>query len=206
MTIVLSNLLLDLAMRFPLRSCVAQVFLPASEMGPRGIEELQRQTVNLLSFQKTPQKVFGTQLAFNVLSRLPGKHASEINALEARVRRQLRQYLGDRAPLPALRFCQAPVFYSLAFSVYVEFGQPIAANAVAAALNSKNIAVRKHSEVAPNQVEAAGSGQILVDAISVDPGHPTGCWIWAAVDDIHLAAENAVDIAENCLPRSPLKQ
>lgn len=54
--IVLSALLSRLATRFALRSAVAQVFFPVSEIGPRGIEELQKQTVNLLSFQKIPER------------------------------------------------------------------------------------------------------------------------------------------------------
>ena len=39
--IIISSLLLRLAGRFPLRTAVAQVFEPVSEIGPRAIEELQ---------------------------------------------------------------------------------------------------------------------------------------------------------------------
>lgn len=70
-TIVISTLLLRLAARFPLKSAVANIFTSVSEIGSHGIEELQKQTVSLLSFQKIPRKVFGAQLAFNLLSR-PG--------------------------------------------------------------------------------------------------------------------------------------
>ena len=55
--------------------------------------------------------------------------------------------------------------------------------------------VHPRGEVAPNQVEAAGSGEIHLDALTSDPDRPGGFWIWAAVDNIRLAAENAVDIA-----------
>jgi aspartate-semialdehyde dehydrogenase len=197
--IVISALLLRLAEQFQLKRCVAQVYFPASEMGPRAIEELQKQTVSLLSFQKIPQKVFGAQLAFNMLSRLPGKHGSEFCAVETRIRRQLREYLGDRVPAPALRFFQVAVFYSLAFSIFVELGQAATAEAVTAALAGEHITVRRRSEAAPSQVEAAGSGEILLDAVTIDADHPAVCWVWAAVDNIRLAAENAVDIAESCL-------
>jgi len=40
--IVISSLLLRLAAHFPIRTAVAQVLSPASEIGPRGIEELQK--------------------------------------------------------------------------------------------------------------------------------------------------------------------
>jgi len=199
-TIVLSKLLLRLARRFTVKNCVAQVYLPASEMGPGAIEELQKQTVNLLSFQKIPQRIFGAQLAFNLLSRLPGKHAAEISAVESRIRRELRQYLAAHLPPPALQFYHVAVFYSLAFSVFVELEEKYTAEAVGAALAGERVTIRRRSEAAPTQVEAAGAEGILLDAITSDPDRPNGFWIWAAVDNIRLAAENAVEIAETLLP------
>jgi hypothetical protein len=47
-----------------------------------------------------------------------------------------------------------------------------------------------------------GQSGILLDAISIDGGHPAGLWIWAAVDDLRLAAENAVEIAESLIGRT----
>lgn len=207
--IVISTLLLRLAARFPLKGAVAQVFVPASEIGPQAIEELQKQTVNLLSFHKIPESIFGTQLAFNLLPRLGrGRRrgtrragAGELSELENRVRKQLRDYLADRVPQPAVRLCQAPVFHSLAFSLYVETLQPATPEALGAALAGDRLRLRRPSEQAPSQVEASGSSDILVDAITSDPAHPGGIWIWAAVDNLRLAAVNAVEIAEGLSAR-----
>ncbi len=195
-TIVISTLLLRIAARFVLKSAVAQVFSPASDIGTRAIEELQKQTINLLSFQKIPRGVFGAQMAFNLLPRLGRTNRDGLNKLENHIRNQLRHYLGGRAPLPALRFFQVPVFYSLAVSLYVEMDQPIAPEKLGQALTGGRIRVRRFSEPAPSQVEATGTGDILVDAIAPDAGHAAGIWIWAAVDNLRLAAENAVEIAE----------
>lgn len=199
--IVLSGLLLRLGERFNPRNAVALVFSPASEMGTRGIEELQKQSVNLLSFQKVPRNVFGAQLAFNLLAQLGGKHAAELAEVENQLRRQLRQYLANRLPVPALRVFQVPVFYSLAVSLYVETDEPQVPAALAAALAGGHIHVRRPSEPSPSQVEAADSSDILVDMIAADPDHPTGIWIWAAADNIRLAAVNAVEIAEGVRDR-----
>ena len=201
-TIVISSLLLPLAELVPLKGAVAQAFMPASEIGPRAIEELQRQTVNLLSFQKTPQAVFGAQIAFNLLPRIGRATRGSLQHLEDRLRRQLRQYLGDRAPLPALRLLQAPVFYSVALSLYVETSHPVAAEKLRQVLAGERVQVRRSAEQAPSQVEVTGSSSILLDAISVDGGHPAGVWIWAAVDSLRLAAENAVEIAESLIKGS----
>jgi aspartate-semialdehyde dehydrogenase len=199
---VISSLLLRMAARFPLKSAVAQIFVSASESGSRGVEELQRQTVNILSFQKAPDKVFGAQLAFNVLSRLGRSARGELSALEAQVRQQLRAYLGDRVPLPALRLIQVPVFHSLGVSMYVETAEPVTAEGAAAALAGERVKVRPPNLDAPTHVEAAGSSDVLVDRISSDPEHPNGLWLWAVADNLHLAATNAVELAASLRERA----
>ncbi len=202
--ILISGILLRLGAHFRVERAVAQVFLPVSEIGPRAIEELQRQTVNLLSFQKIPQAVFGAQLAFNLLPRLGRSRRNDgavplcgIADLENRLRRHLREYLSSRVPIPALCIFQTPVFYSLAVSLYVETADEVACEAMGRALDGEPIHVRRVSQRAPSQVEATGSPNILVDAISPDADHPHGVWIWAVADNLRLAAVNAVEIAES---------
>jgi aspartate-semialdehyde dehydrogenase len=198
-TIVISSLLLPLSEIVPLKGAVAHVFMPASEIGPRAIEELQRQTINLLSFQKAPQAVFGAQIAFNMLPRIGRSTQPSLQQREERIRTQLRLYLRDRAPLPALRLLQAPVFYSLALSLYVETAHSVAGEKLRQALAGKRVRMRRFSEPAPSQVEVTGSSSILLDAITADGEHPAGVWIWATVDNLRLAAENAVEIAESLI-------
>jgi aspartate-semialdehyde dehydrogenase len=199
--IVISTLLLRLAAHFPLKSAVAQLFVSASEIGARGIEELQRQTLNLLSFQKIPRQVFGAQLAFNLLSRLGRIGENHLTGLEHCLRHQLRQYLASRVPVPALRLFQSPVFYSLGLSLYVETGSPVPPEQAGAALQGDPVRVRRWSQEAPSQVEVAGSSDILVDGIAGDTEQPTGLWIWAVADNLRLAAVNATEIAETLRSR-----
>jgi len=200
--IVLSSLLLRMGARFPIERAVAQVFCSASESGSRGIEELQKQTVSLLSFQKIPRQVFGAQLAFNLLSRPAHAGSGGVAELEARLCRQLQNYLGNRVPPPALRLFQAPVFYSLAVSLYVETAEPVAPEAAAAAVAGEHVRVRKPHQDAPTQVEVTGSSDILVDSISSDSAHPNGLWLWAVADNLRLAATNAVDLAASLRARA----
>ncbi len=201
-TIVLSALLLRLASKAEITAAVAQVLSPASHLGPRGIEELQRQTVNLLSFQKIPRAVFGSQLAFNLLPRLLSPGSETLGNLEKRVRGELSRTLAGRSPLPALRLLQSPVFYSMGVSLYVETAQPLAPAKAAQALGGKPIRVSRASEQPPSQVEVTGSADILVDSIGADATRPNGLWIWAAADNLRLAAANAVDLVEKLLPRA----
>jgi aspartate-semialdehyde dehydrogenase len=194
--ILISTLLLRLANRFKLERAVAQVFEPVSEIGPRAIEELQKQAINLLTFQKIPREVFGNQLAFNLLPRIGRAGGTALNDIEKRLRQQLGEYLANRVPVPALRLFHVPVFYSLALSLYVETPQPESPDAIAKALEGNHVNIRGRSQPAPSQVEATGSRDILVDTITSDPEHPTGIWLWAVADNMRLAAVNAVEIAE----------
>ena len=193
--IAISALMLRLAARFPLTNAVAQVFCSASEFTSRGVEELQRQTVNILSFQKVPDEIFGAQLAFNLLSRLGKSGKGEMTTLEDRLHRQLHTYLGGRVPVPALRLLTVPTFYSVGVSLYVETAEPVTTEASTAALTGERIKVRKASLDAPTPVEVTGSSDILVDSISHDAEHPNGLWLWAVADNLHLAATNAVELA-----------
>ncbi|HEX5413497.1 MAG TPA: Asd/ArgC dimerization domain-containing protein [Terriglobia bacterium] len=194
-TLVTSVLLLRLAARFRLRTAVAQIFSPASEIGPRAIDELQKQTVNLLSFQKVPREAFGAQIAFNLLPRL-GTGLEKADGVESRVRNELTAYLGGHAPVPAIRLIQVPVFYSTAVSLYVETQERVPPSDLVAALDGAPVVIRRASDRAPSQADAAGSSEILVDAIQPDAAHPEGLWLWAVADNMRIAALNAVLIAE----------
>jgi aspartate-semialdehyde dehydrogenase len=200
--IVIGALLLRLAARFPIQSVVAQVFLSASESGSRGIEELQKQTVNLLSFQKIPRQVFGAQLAFNLLSRLGSAGTGEMAALGARLRRELHEYLGERVPPPALRVFQVPVFFSVGVSLYIETAAVIAPEAAAAALAGERVRVRRTGQEPLTPVDVTGSSDILVDTLAGDAAHPTGLWLWALADNFRLAATNAVELAASLRERA----
>lgn len=200
--IVVASLLARTTARFPLTRAVGLVLNPASEIGPAAIAELQLQAVNLLSFHKIPQAVFGSQMAFNVLPRLgksrrgTGHYHDELTGLDGRIRGELRRCLGGRAPMPALRLIQVSVFHSLVASLYLESESPAAPEAVERALAGSQFEVRRFSDQAPSPVESTEAAKILVDAISIDPDHPNGIWIWATADNMRLAATNAVEIAE----------
>lgn len=202
--IVLSGLLMRLAARIPLEAAVAQVFVPASEIGPQGVDELQRQTSSLLTFQKLPEVVFGRQLAFNLLPRLGhGKQkGGALAQIETRIHQQLTGFLaaqggsGHEIPSPALRLVQAPVFHSVAVSLYVETEAPASVEEMESALAQERMKVTRLREPAPTQVDVSGSDDILIDAVQRDASHKNGAWIWAVADNLRLAAVNAVEIAE----------
>jgi aspartate-semialdehyde dehydrogenase len=194
-TILLGAILLPLSSRFTVRSAVANLFVPASSLGARGVEELQNQTIKLLSFQKFPKAVFDAQLAFNMLPRLGDEAQPKLAAAQARIQQELERLLGEDAPAPAIRVLPSPVFHSMVLSLYVEFEEPAALPELTKALAQPRVEIREWPDPGASPVEASGTNNILVDDPVADAAHETGVWIWAAVDDIQLAADNVLDIA-----------
>jgi aspartate-semialdehyde dehydrogenase len=54
----------------------------------------------------------------------------------------------------------------------------------------------------PSNVNAAGQGEILV-SVGRDANHENGYWIWAASDNLRVAATNAVETAESMFGSRP---
>src|ERR1700733_8785817 len=89
------------------------VFLqPVSERGQEAIEELEKQTVSLLSFQPIGKTVYDAQVAFNVMDRYGEASAERLGATRESIARDIANYLGSRTHVPAMQLLQAPVFHS----------------------------------------------------------------------------------------------
>jgi aspartate-semialdehyde dehydrogenase len=192
--LTLALLLLRARKAGPIRRAVATVFEPVSEQGRRGMDELHEQTVNLLSFQQMPTAVFDSQVAFNMIGRYGPAAAQSLEAIERRISGHLAALLGGHAPLPALMLLEAPVFHAHTFSVYIELEQNIPASDFAKALKGEHVQIATAPDDAPSNVNVAGKDEVLV-AVRRDPAHENGIWIWAAVDNLRLAAITAVDCA-----------
>ncbi|HMD70518.1 MAG TPA: Asd/ArgC dimerization domain-containing protein [Bryobacteraceae bacterium] len=188
----------------PLRRAVVQIFAPASEQGKAGVEELQQQTISLLSFKPLPHAVFDTQLSFNMLAGYGEAAPAPLEDTELRIERHLATLLdlpgeGRGAPLPSLRVIQAPVFHGYTFGIWAEFENSPDLEAVAAGLAAANIEVRSGEFEPPTNVGQAGQSGIAVGAIAPDRNHADALWLWMAADNYRLAAEGAVAVARQLL-------
>jgi aspartate-semialdehyde dehydrogenase len=183
----------------PIRRSVVHVFEPASERGQRGLDELQQQTVGVLSFQKLKTDVFDTQLAFNMLARYGEEALEPLESIEQRVEKHLASLLTGwpGVPMPSLRVIQAPVFHGHSISAWVEFEENPGADALAKVLSESGLDVR--ADEPPSNVGMAGQSGLSVGAIVVDHNQPRASWFWLASDNLRLAAENAVAVAKETL-------
>lgn len=198
--IALALLLRRLHANDPIRQSVIQIFAPASEHGAPGVQELQQQTVSLLSFKSLPKAVFDTQLSFNLLARYGEAAPVSLEESEMRIERHLASLLalpgdGEGAPMPSLHLIQAPVFHGYSFSAWVEFMDAPDMEMLESSLSIDSIEVRGGDFEPPSNVGQAGQGGIAVGAITPDRNNPEAAWLWFVADNVRLAAENAVAVA-----------
>ncbi|MFI5106326.1 MAG: Asd/ArgC dimerization domain-containing protein, partial [Terriglobales bacterium] len=102
--------------------------------------------------------------------------------------------LGEPASLPALTLVQAPVFHAHTFSIYLELAGNVSAGDLARSLSGEHVQIGHTAEDSPSNVNVAGKDEIMV-AVRRDSVHENGVWLWAAVDNLRLAALTAADCA-----------
>jgi aspartate-semialdehyde dehydrogenase len=174
-------------------------FQPVSERGQAGIEELESQAVNLLSLKPIAKELYGEQVAFNFLGGYGEAGQETLAGVRAEICAAVKEYLNERAPMPAIQLVQAPVFHGYAFSAFVDFAGAPRLEALQAALESAGVRVAANDADAPSNVSVAGESQIVLGRLEAAPGTSTSCWLWGAADNLRLAAANAVSIAETLL-------
>jgi len=200
--IVLALLLLRAQKVGKIQRAAVTAFEPASEHGRRGMDELHEQTVNLLSFQQLPKGVFDTQVAFNLLDRYGDKSLPALASVESRIQRHFRSIVQDKLAVPSLMLLQAPIFHGHAFSLYIELDNAAQLEELTAAVSGEHVDVLQGPEEAPSNVNAAGQEQIQV-FVRRDAQSSNGFWLWAASDNLRIAALTAVECAENMIASRP---
>jgi len=200
--VTLALLLLRARKAGAIQRATATIFEPASEHGQRGMDELHQQTVNLLSFQPLPKDVFDAQVAFNLVARYGQKSQPSLDSVEERMLRHYRKIAGPSALEPSLILLQAPIFHGYAVALFLEMEQAVDLAAFSQLLSGDHVNIPGADEDGPSNVSSAGQGDIQL-AVKNDPVNPNGVWLWAAADNLRLAAINAVDCAESMTAARP---
>lgn len=185
--------------RVGLQRLALVVFQPVSEAGRAGIEELESQTGQLLSFQKVGQQVFGTQVAFNLLDQFAATSSQKLTAVKERVRAEIQACLGEKSVVPALQVVHAPVFYGTVFTALAELETRADLERIIASCKEAGFAISGEGEARPSNVSAAGESEIQLAKPEAEPCRSGSWWFWGAADNVRLPAWNAVKLAEKLL-------
>jgi aspartate-semialdehyde dehydrogenase len=188
----------------PLRA-VLLLFPPVSERDQAGVDELEAQTTNLLSFRPIVQPIFDAQVAFNLLAGYGPESKPTFKEVRDSIAKDVAEYLAGRAQAPALQLVQAPVFYGYAFAAYAEFTSPQPSEQLQTAFSNLGVKVDAPDDPAPTNVTVAGESEIRLARIEPDPNVAPGAWIWGVADNLRLAVVNAVRIAEELVAEPPVQ-
>jgi aspartate-semialdehyde dehydrogenase len=186
-------------------------FQPVSEAGRAGIEELETQTSQLLSFQNVGKPVFDTQVAFALVDRFGAQSAHQLASVRERIRKEIRACLGGNTVQPAIQVLHAPVFYGTTFIACAELATsapmhikgkepwPLTLDNILQACKHAGFSFTPDGQELSN-VSAAGENVIQLAMPQFDTSRPEAWWIWGAADNIRFPAASAVKLAERLIP------
>jgi len=183
----------------PIRRVVVSTYQAVSGAGGKGMEELARQTGQLLNAREAEQEVFPARIAFNVIPHIDVFLEDGYTREERKMMDETRKILDPSIAVTATTV-RVPVFYGHSESVNVTFEQPLPAERAREILaDSEGICVVDDpaSEDYPMPSEAAGSDPVWVGRIRDDASLPNSLQLWVVADNVRKgAALNAVQIAE----------
>ncbi|MEN9216683.1 MAG: aspartate-semialdehyde dehydrogenase [Gloeomargarita sp. HHBFW_bins_162] len=199
-TILLCVVIYPLHQVQPIQRVVVATYQSASGAGARAMQELQRQTQQMLNHEPVTTEIFPYPLAFNLFP-----HNSPCNELgycqeEMKMIQESRKIMG----VPELRLTatcvRVPVLRAHSEAVNLEFMQPFPvtkAREILAQSPGVELVENWEKNYFPMPMDASGKDAVLVGRIRQDLSHPCGLDLWLCGDQIRKgAALNAVQIAE----------
>jgi aspartate-semialdehyde dehydrogenase len=184
--------------KFGLQRLVAVMFRPVSDTGRNGIEELETQTSQLLSFQSIGSLVFGTQTAFTLLPRFGAESKQDLQREGLEIRAEVSAAVGDvnEDAKISLNLVHAPVFYGLTFSVCADLGEGVDSAKLIAACREAGWTVTGDAEAGPSNVSVAGESQLFMNEPRADLSRAGAWWFWGAADNLRLPAASGIKLAD----------
>ena len=181
-----------------LRRLSITFFRPVSDAGRAGIDELETQTGQLLSFHSVGKPVFDTQVAFNLLERYGPASRQNLARVRKGLREEIHECVSNQgAVLPALQVLHAPTFYGMVFSACAELDPGVAdRESVSNACREAGFSVTRDEDGPPSNVSAAGENTIQLGTPQPDSSVYGTWWFWGAADNVRLPAWHGVKLAE----------
>ncbi len=183
-----------------LQNLTATVLQSVSAAGRRGIEELETQTKQLLTFQSPGKEHFDAQVAFNSLDRFGPARQANSHGARLTLRNEVSACLREGGVLPAVDLVHVRVFYGVTFSAGAKLDDGAGKERIAEASQQAEFAILDDWGIGPNNISAAGETVIQLSKPHADRLLPGTWWFWGAADNIRLPAWNAVKLAEKLLP------
>ena len=169
--------------------------------GRSAMEELGRQTAELLSFQDIEPKKFPVQIAFNLIPHIDEFQPNGYTKEEMKLVWETQKILGDSNIQVNPTAVRVPVFFGHSEAVNIETKHKITVEQARALLDKaagvEVVDEHKAGGYPTPVTHASGKDPVFVGRIREDFSHPRGLNLWVVADNIRKgAALNAVQIAE----------
>jgi aspartate-semialdehyde dehydrogenase len=181
----------------------ASSYQAVSGTGAKAIEELKRQTAQVVAGEPPTKEVYPHQIAFNVLPQvdvfLPNGYTKE----EAKMENEGRKIMHHPAFRASVTCVRVPVYRAHSIAVSAEFAKPVtvaAARAVLAQAPGLDVVDDPEKKEYPLPLYASGKYNCQVGRLRKDCAFDNGLCFWVVGDQLLKgAALNAVQIAEELL-------
>ena len=186
-----------------IKRVVVTTFQSVSGTGQKAIDELLRQTTDLLNFKDVQCNVYPHQIAFNVLPHIDKFLENGYTKEEMKMVNETQKIMGDNSIRLTATTVRVPVFRCHSESLNIETEKKLTPNEVRAVLSAAPGVIvydAPDKNIYPLPIDAAGKDETYVGRIREDDTIENGINLWIVADNLRKgAALNAVQIAEKLI-------
>lgn len=171
-----------------------------SGTGKPAMDELAKQTADLLNGRPVESNVYPKRIAFNVLPHIDVFQDNGYTKEEMKMVWETKKIMGDDTIAVNPTAVRVPVFYGHSEAIHIETKQKISADEarkLLAAFDGIVVVDDRNDGGYPTAIDASGTDPVYVGRIREDISHPNGLNLWVVADNVRKgAALNSVQIAE----------
>lgn len=171
-----------------------------SGTGKAGIQELARQTAQLLNGRPVEPQTYASQIAFNLLPQIDDLQDDGYSREEWRLQSETQRLLGDDRIGINATCVRVPVFYGHSQVVHLETQHAGDLSELRAVLERAPGVTLVDDELVTPVTHGAGQQGLFLSRLRQDPTHPNGFDFWLVTDNIRKGgALNCLQIAETLI-------
>ncbi len=184
----------------PVKRVHVATYQAASGAGASGMEELQKQTKELVEGKKPTVGKFVSQLAFNLIPHIDVFTDNGYTREEMKMHLETKKIMHAPSLEVSATCVRVPVMRAHSEAIWVETETPVSVQEAREAFaKAEGVVLVDRPEALgyPQPLELAGTDPVYVGRIRADLANPCGITFWTVSDQIRKgAALNAVQIAE----------
>ena len=184
----------------PIKRVHVATYQAASGAGQSGMDELVKQTAELVEGKDATVEKFAYQLAYNLIPHIDVFTDNDYTKEEMKMFNETRKIMHAPEMSVSATCVRVPVVRAHSEAVWVETEEPIAVSKVREAFEKAEglvVVDTPADKKYPMPLDAAGQDPVYVGRLRADLANPNGLTFWLVGDQIKKgAALNAVQIAQ----------